>query len=96
MPGFQHLSPKVRNNIAQGKAASVATLGIDQQKKRSLKGSNSAAALAITFRSCLWREMFFGKFVRQAYFWRKLHYVNNFHVSFWLGQAWDKYGTSGL
>ena len=61
------LSPKVTNNIAQGKAASAATLGIGQQRIRSLKGSNRySSPLPVTFCSPLWQEMFFGKSAGRA------------------------------
>ena len=39
------MSPKVTNIIAQGKAASAATLGIGQQRIRSMKGSNNRPRL---------------------------------------------------
>ena len=43
------LSPKVTNNIAQGKAVSAATLGNGYQKLRSLKGSNVRPGLRSLF-----------------------------------------------
>jgi len=58
MPGYL-LSPKVTNNIAQGKAASAATLGKGRPEIRSLKGSNRMPFPSpVTFRSIVWRQMF--------------------------------------
>ena len=90
---FSFLSPKVTNNIAQGKAVSATTLGDGNQKLRSLKGSNICLKPAITFRSILWREMFFRIFVGQGKIDR--NYMNSNKLSFLStpGQRWDKRGT---
>jgi len=65
----------------------------DQASPYKHIGYDIAKSSAVTFRSILWREMFFGILAGQAKNHRNFNNLNDFHVSFSLGQAWDKGGT---
>ena len=93
MPGYL-LSPKVTNNIAQGKAASAATLGTDQQRIRSLKESNNRPRLHRSPFVHLCGAKCFGNPWDEARNDYNLNVINEFAVPYLrgttVGQEWDK------
>ena len=92
MPGYL-LSPKVTNNIAQGKAASAATLGIGQQRIRSLKGSNNVPAFTghLSFTSVARNVLEIRGTRQEMTITSMLSMSSPSHTS--VGQRWDNGGT---
>ena len=83
------LSPKVTNNIAQGNAASAATLGIYQQRIRSLNGSNRCPNCHRSLFVHFCGAKCFGNRWDEAKNGRNLKYINKLSVPFERGTKWD-------